>query len=426
MADSRASAPPSSRLAGIEGLRAFAAGAIVLLHAWSIPATAGLVGATALLSILAQPLHDGVTLFFVLSGFLLWRPFARAVASGRELPSVRRYARNRALRILPAYWVVLGLSALVLGSVRLVPLSLHPLVGAVHDPALLLKDALLVQELSPGTLSSGIEPAWSLSVEVTFYLLLPLLGLLALRLATGAASRRRRLTAALAPAVLLALVGVAGKLVATFVVPGPEGLFRDSWHSVIDRSFLTHADLFAAGMLVAVLHVEHEGGRFTLSPRLRAITNCILVFAGPVAFVWYTTMPPYLSEPLTALLFAVLVARVVTQPPGVRPSALVRMLEWRPLVAAGTISYSAFLWSFPTTVFLVQHRLLLGGHAFWLAPVDYAIVASVVAALSTITYLAVERPALGLRRTPRRQLAPATSSMLSSEHATIRPARARS
>ena len=117
MADSRVSGPSRARLPGIEGLRALAAGAIVLLHAWSILATAGLVGtAVPAYSIAAQPLHDGVTLFFVLSGFLLWRPFARAIASGRDLPSLRRYARNRALRILPAYWAVLALSALVLAS----------------------------------------------------------------------------------------------------------------------------------------------------------------------------------------------------------------------------------------------------------------------------------------------------------------------
>ena len=158
MAASSGSARPSSRIAGIEGLRAFAAGAIVLLHAFSIPAAAGLIVNSGWLTVFTIPLNDGVPLFFVLSGFLLWRPFASAVVSGRELPSLRRYARNRVLRILPAYWAVLAVSALVLQSVRLVPVSAHPLAGALHDPVLLLKDALLVQELSPSTLSSGIEP----------------------------------------------------------------------------------------------------------------------------------------------------------------------------------------------------------------------------------------------------------------------------
>jgi peptidoglycan/LPS O-acetylase OafA/YrhL len=391
------SARSSSRLPGIEGLRALAAGAIVLLHAWSIPAGLGLISGSSVLFMLAVPLNDGVTLFFVLSGFLLWRPFASSIAEARALPSLARYARNRALRIVPAYWAVLALSALVLGSVRLTPLVDPPLSGALHDPVLLLKDALLVQELSPHTLSSGIEPAWSLSVEVTFYLLLPLLGLLAAWIGARAVSRRHRLAAALAPALLLALIGLAGKLVATFVVPGPEGAFRDTWHSVIDRSFLTHADLFAAGMLVAVLRVEHEHGRFAFTPRLRALTDRTLVYGVPTAFICYFLLPHYLCEPLTALLLALLLTRVVASPAGARPSALVRLLERRPLVAAGTASYSAFLWSFPATVFLSQHGLLLTGPALWHVPIDYLIVLAVVGALSGVTYLAVERPALRLR-----------------------------
>ena len=73
---------------------------------------------------------------------------------------------------------------------------------------------------------------------------------------------------------------------------------------MLDRSFLTHADLFAAGMLVAVLHVEHANGRFALSPRMRAVANCALVYAIPVVFLWYYAMPRYVGEPLTALLFA--------------------------------------------------------------------------------------------------------------------------
>jgi peptidoglycan/LPS O-acetylase OafA/YrhL len=421
MAASPGSVRPASRIAGIEGLRAFAAGAIVVLHAFSIPAAAGLIVNPGWLSVTTIPLTDGVTLFFVLSGFLLWRPFASAIASGRDLPSLGRYARNRVLRILPAYWAVLAVSALVLQSVRLVPVSAHPLAGALHDPVLLVKDALLVQELSPGTLSSGIEPAWSLAVEVTFYVLLPLLGLLAAWLATRAASRRRRLAAALAPAALLVLVALAGKLVATLVLPGPEGAFRNTWHSVLDRSFLTHADLFAAGMLVAVLRVEYEQGRFELSGRLRIITSCTLVYAAPLGFGFYYGVPHYVGEPLTALLFAVLVARVVTSPSGEGRSALVRLLERRPLVAAGTASYSAFLWSFPVTVFLTQHGLLLKGRALWHVPVNYAIVISVVAGLSAITYLVVEQPALKLRRPVRRPPVPAKAGILATEAAPLTP-----
>jgi peptidoglycan/LPS O-acetylase OafA/YrhL len=410
---------PSSRIAGIEGLRALAAGAIVLLHGFALLAGAGLFSTAFLLQFVGAPLIDGVTLFFVLSGFLLWRPFASAIALGRTLPSLRRYARNRFLRIFPAYWAILALSALVLHSVRLVPLSADPLIGALHDPGLLLKDALLVQELSPTTLSSGIEPAWSLSVEVTFYLLLPLLGLLAVWIARRGTTRRTRLAAALAPVALLTLVALIGKLAATFVIPGPEAAFAGTWHSVLDRSFLTHADLFAVGMLVAVLRVEYEQGRFTLTPRMRMIANCALVYAVPIAFACFYSLPYYLGEPMTALVFAVLVARIVTSPPGERPWAFVRFLERRPLVGAGTISYSAFLWSFPATAFLAQHGLALRGQALWHVPINEAIVVTVVAGLSAITYLAVERPALQLRRPRRRLPAAAGAGMLTPEPARI-------
>ena len=149
---------------------------------------------------------------------------------------------------------------------------------------------------------------------------------------------------------------------ATYVVPGPEGLFRDTWHSVIDRSFLTHADLFAAGMLVAVLRVEHEHARFALSRAARVRELLPVCFTVFFALLSYYELPHYIDEPLTAVLFAVvLVARVVTHRPARAPRRFVRLLERRPLVAAGTISYSAFLWSFPATEFLVQHRLLLRG-----------------------------------------------------------------
>jgi peptidoglycan/LPS O-acetylase OafA/YrhL len=403
-------ARPSSRIAGIEGLRGFAAGAIVLLHAEALLTAAGMLSGAALIRVGSAPLIDGVTLFFVLSGFLLWRPFASAVAGGQSLPSIRRYARNRALRILPAYWAVLALSTLVLASARLAPRATPPLVGAVHDPGLLLKDALLIQDLAPRTLSSGIEPAWSLSVEVTFYLVLPLLGLLAAWLATRARARRHRIAAALAPAGVLALVALAGKLVATLVVPGPEGAFGDTWHSVLDRSFLTHADLFAAGMLVAVLHVEHANGRFELSSRMKAIANCILATVAPIALVSYYALPSYVAEPLMALLFAVIVARVSMGSAGERPWAFVRLLERRPLAVAGTISYSAFLWSFPATVFIAQHGLALRGQALWHVPINYAITVAAVAGLSAITYVAVERPALRLRPRPRRPVAAPRSS----------------
>ena len=77
----------------------------------------------------------------------------------------------------------------------------------------------------------------------------------------------------------------------------------------------------------------------------------------PFLIVGFWAIPRYIFDPLIALLCAILLARVVASPAGDGPSPLVRLLERRPFVAAGTASYSAFLWSFPATVFLAQHGL---------------------------------------------------------------------
>jgi peptidoglycan/LPS O-acetylase OafA/YrhL len=122
----------------------------------------------------------GVILFFPLSGFLLYRPFAAAVVRGVHGPGVRTYLRNRALRILPACWVILLVTSVALGAALLRDASSALVVGStVGQPLTLLKDVALVQSYDPWTLLTGIGPAWSLVIEVAFYVTLPLVAALA-------------------------------------------------------------------------------------------------------------------------------------------------------------------------------------------------------------------------------------------------------
>jgi peptidoglycan/LPS O-acetylase OafA/YrhL len=120
--------------------------------------------------------------------------------SGSPFPKVGSYFRNRALRILPAYWVIL-LAVGVLLPAALVRQSRDQLIlgRLVENPWLAVRNATLTQGYSPTGLLSGIAPAWSLAVEVVFYLALPLLGLLAVVAARRAATPARRLLAGLAP-----------------------------------------------------------------------------------------------------------------------------------------------------------------------------------------------------------------------------------
>src|SRR4051812_36298507 len=119
-------------------------------------------------------------------------------------------------------------------------------VGSPPDVKRVRLDVLLVQGFQGDTFFSGISPAWSLSVEVVFYLALPLLALLAIRLGAGR-SVRGRVAAAAAPAGLLFAVGIAGELVEEHLV-----FVKAGYAQLFSYSFLPQADLFAFGMLAAV------------------------------------------------------------------------------------------------------------------------------------------------------------------------------
>ena len=102
-------------------------------------------------------LDFGVPLFFVLSGFLLSRPFFLAIGRGERHPSHRHYLWKRALRILPLYWVVVC-------------------VALLFDPAnqglgwqVWVRQLTLTQLYFPTLLPQSLTQMWSLCTEVAFY-----------------------------------------------------------------------------------------------------------------------------------------------------------------------------------------------------------------------------------------------------------------
>lgn len=105
-----------------------------------------------------------VDLFFVLSAYLLSRPFLRTYIADQPLPAIPGYLRNRALRVLPTFWFVL-----------LVVIAVSGTHGASWQELLGL--AGFVEDFQTSGLGLVYGQPWSLSVEVRFYLLLPLAGL---------------------------------------------------------------------------------------------------------------------------------------------------------------------------------------------------------------------------------------------------------
>ena len=394
-------ASSAHRLRGIEGLRAAAATALVVHHVWIFDGGERL-GAQSGAGVLFLNLALGVTLFFALSGFLLYRPFAAAIARGEPLPDVRSYLRNRGLRILPAYWVILLVTAFVLQTAGTRGAGGQIEFGALTDPVELVKAGLLIQDYTPDSVVVGIGPAWSLAVELVFYLLLPLLVLAVARLARGQQRRSNRVALLLAPAALLLVLGLFGKFLAGVVVPAsPAAGYTSDWHSVIERSFLAQADLFTFGMAAAVLHTEVVDGRVTLPRnwRLAALGLAAAIFI-PCAISLNSGQLSYLPQNTAVALSAALLLMVVAFPSdSERGPLLQRGLELRWVVVAGLVSYSVFLWNEPLIRWLAENGVMRGG---WTGlGFNLAVTAVIVGALSVLTYRLIELPALRRKRRPR-------------------------
>lgn len=287
--------------------------------------------------------------------------------------------------------------------------------GSLFDPLLLGQSMLFVQHYDPDQIVTGIGPAWSLNVEIVFYLLLPLLGFV------GLALRRRGhdpVAAALVPALILLVVGLAGKGVAKYVVPPdyPFAGWATDWHSVIERSFLCQADLFAFGMALGVARVMWEDGTLRLPAWWRLPAGVAAASTLAMVAVWGTNGAEHLSyspwNTVVALVFAVLLALVVLvdRTSGGSP-LLVRTLEWRPLVGLGVVSYGVFLWHGPLILAFNDWGLTFSGRAGFLA--NLVIIGSVTVLLSIATYRLVEEPCLRRRSRPRqvaRDAEPLTSA----------------
>ena len=385
-----------TRLDGIEGLRGVAALSVMLGHT-IILLRGDTFGSPPVLGLLTGLLLQGLTLFFALSGFLLYRPFVSAVIHDRPSPSTRAFLRNRVLRIWPAYLVILAFVSFVMGSAILDPTGYATewKVGYMTDPVTVLANVFLVQGWFPGTTLTGLSVSWSLVPEVSFYVLLPAMGYLGMRLVRVVP----RIWAGLIPPLLLLLVGLAGRIL--WLAVGQEGsqvgsadaALKPGWSDVMLRSILVQGDLFAVGMLAAVIVVVAQRSQATRVRRLRmiawaafAVGFVSLFFAGPAKGGTLFTSFGLICASTIALLILPMGGRVAR--------AAVAVLETLPARSAGLCSYSIYLWHFCVIFFLREHidaamydtwPGLLGSMAWVAVP---------TLTLSAITYRYVEAPAM--------------------------------
>jgi peptidoglycan/LPS O-acetylase OafA/YrhL len=382
-----------------DGLRAIAAVTVVLHHA-SFPTGRMINGRGAHYF---THLDVGVAVFFLISGFLLYRPFVAARLDGRAGPSVRRFFKRRLLRIYPAYWVALVGVILFFG----LPVPVHGALSYVEYFTLFQ----IYDNLTRA--SGGISQAWTLSVELSFYAFLPLDAWAIGRVGSTRPARTQARIELGGLAVLYA-ISLAFRAVVFALHSGRVHALGIYW-------LPANLDYFALGMGLAVASawfveprrvpaVVERVVRYPLLPWL-ASALCFYVVSRrinlPVGLVRIDGKRGFARQFLYgATAFFLLLPAVF----GRQDEGLVRrFLRWQPVVFTGLVSYAIYLW----------HQAWVAKAVSWqkqpIFQASFPAVVTVALALTLVTasfsWFLVERPLLGVRdRTTRHAAGPAPAT----------------
>ncbi|MGH2889853.1 MAG: acyltransferase family protein [Solirubrobacteraceae bacterium] len=387
-------APPPGhpRFPLVDSLRAIAALSVLFFHV-------GYLSGTSIGGFLSHG-DAGVALFFAISGFLLYRPFASARLNGARRSTLPAYLRRRILRIVPAYWLALT------------ALAIWPTLPGVFSGRFWVYYGFF-QVYSDSTVLNGIGAAWTLCSEVVFYLLLPFYAL-AIGALLRRLGRRGQLWAELA---LLAAIAV-GSLVYRYELAA---------HNTFDwmlNAFPTQLDYFAPGMALALISAAwHDRqlprplalvARYPVIPLGGALIAYVLVsrfvhgpeisaFDGHV-LAFYTPRQNVARHVLYLLTAAGLLTPAVLGTGGLTR----RILGWRVLAWLGLISYGIYLWHQPLLGWLCQPKVGVGCNVHGVGLLQHhqfigmgAIVCAAAVACAAVSYYAVERPILRFKERRR-------------------------
>lgn len=327
---------PSTWIPELAGYRAIAALAVFAFHLASIAPPDGLLGR------LTVPLGNAaVSLFFVLSGFLVYRPFANWALLDHSPVATWRFIARRLARILPLYWVVL---------------TIHFIVTEPENPIGLgdyLTSYLLIQNFRGSLVFLPPFVAWSLCIELWFSIALPIIAAPLRRAGRG----RPLIERTQIQFVGLALLAGAAVVFRIWALASPSS-GRLLW-------LPAYFDWFAAGLLLAVLGSYWSVRPPELAARQLATNPWFLISLGvlsywsvaqlglPGGFVAPTDFQAHSQFLLQGLMSFLLVAAVVI--PGADLGLARRFFASRTLQSLGSISYGIYLVHPVLTDELIEH-----------------------------------------------------------------------
>lgn len=375
---------------GLDGLRAVAVLLVIAVHT---AAAAGLPwGVLGPLERVVYSGQLGVDLFFALSGFLITTLILREergrVAAGLAQGfDIGAFYVRRALRILPAFYLVIGLLVLGSGAPWLHTVRSSAEIRAEAPAALLSVFTFwwnyYASYVHPVDVGQGLVIVWSLCVEEHFYLLWP---------ATLLCVRNPRARAAVAAAVC-------------FGIPALRLLAVLAGEPVALRSAATHfrLDAITWGVLGAL---AREAGWLPPARRRRAALLLVAALVGLLVWRGDLLVPPngtllgfVFGQSAAALLFSLVVIEVAEAP----RSWPTRALELAPLAWLGRVSYGMYLLHSPSIdlarLVMVRGPVAASAAHFLLS---FAVVVGITTALASAMFVLWERPFQRLRNRFRR------------------------
>ncbi|MEY3512229.1 MAG: hypothetical protein RL486_894, partial [Actinomycetota bacterium] len=323
------------RYPSLDGVRGFAALLVVVFHS-SVILRSGVTSDPLIraLTLVISGFGDiAVAVFFSLSGFLLFKEFANDLIDRAGRKPLYRYSSRRFLRIYPAYWVALIGAELIIGPLVGARIGLFSLTARYSDSI---------------NFFPGLGVAWTLAVEVSFYVFLPVFSL-----TLGQFSRRmhtRNCRIALVTLLTLLLLAVPS-LYQHFVIERFPADLR--FHGFLFQ----YLDWFALGMLLSIAAVLVESGWQSNSVVFKIVTSRSINWpAAALLYAWATWIIGFdgskVSISLSALdgsiahacfglaAFLFLIPLTV----GTRASLQVGFFASRLMFEVGLVSYGVYLW----------------------------------------------------------------------------------
>lgn len=378
-----------NRLNGADFVRAVAC-LMVLAHHVAQRVSPEVLGGWAPASLFVQMFAFGVGAFFVLSGYLLSRPFWRALDAGQPMPDLGTYALRRAARIVPGFWLALTVSFVLSFAV----------LGTVLDGTLVLRFVAGLAFVADFHWLTWFPvefnaPLWSIGCEVTSYALMPLcLWLL---------FQRQALRGWLGRLVFVGMIAIVVWLQSLIVQFPPDAAGRGWEHGLVGGAkgwwpnynpvgfFAT----FAVGVLAAGIQVRMGALKSLWFDGLALVGLGLavwsLVLSYPVADAYGLAGIPY-GFPLFPLGVGLFLVAM--------PAAklLGRLTDNRPVAYVAKVSFGVYVWHY---LLMEMVRVLWNpGYVYWgmrdvgqWALISLAVVA-LAFAIATLSYRWVEEPAM--------------------------------